>query len=301
MEIKSIEVLGHQMAYRETGIGAPVLFLHGNPTSSYLWRDVMPPVARIARCVAPDLIGMGRSDKLHPKGQGTYSFQTHRRYLDAFVDDVFTKSEPLTLVLHDWGSALGFGWARRHPDRVHGVFYMEAIVCPFRNWGEFGERASGIFQGFRSEEGEKLILDRNMFIERILPRSVLRDLTDEEMIEYRRPFVECEDRGPPSSGLRAFLLPGSPQTWSQLQTIMRHGCPSRRCLNFLSMLSLARSWLARRATFAGVGPTKKRLQWQVATSFKKIRVPKSVRPSQNGWPGSPPSCIACCIAADQVC
>ena len=210
MEIKSIKVLDHQMAYREAGSGASVLFLHGNPTSSYLWRNVMPPVARIARCVAPDLIGMGRSDKLDPKGQGVYSFQTHRRYLDAFVDAVFTKSEPLTLVLHDWGSALGFDWARRHPDQVHGVVYMEAIVRPFTNWDEFGERAAGIFQGFRSEEGEKLILDRNMFIERILPGSVLRGLTDEEMIEYRRPFMKREDRWPTLEWPRSIPVSGVP-------------------------------------------------------------------------------------------
>lgn len=210
MEIRSIDVLGRRMAYREAGTGPAVLFLHGNPTSSYLWRDVMPPVALAARCIAPDLIGMGRSDKLDPKGEGAYTFQTHRRYLDAFVDAIIEPSEPVVLVLHDWGSALGFDWARRHPDRVAGVAYMEAIVRPFESWDEFGARAAGIFQGFRSAEGEKLILDRNMFIERILPGSVLRDLTEADMEEYRRPFVERADRWPTLTWPRSIPVAGEP-------------------------------------------------------------------------------------------
>ena len=167
-----LTVNGKRMAYVELGGGAPVfLFLHGNPTSSYLWRNVMPEVAETGRCVAPDLIGMGASDKLEHPGPDTYRFTTHRDFLWGFIEAAIGRDTPLVLVGHDWGSALGFDWANHHRYRVSGIVYMEAIVCPF-SWGEWPEGSRRVFQGFRSAAGEELILDKNMFVERVLPGSI---------------------------------------------------------------------------------------------------------------------------------
>ena len=196
-----------RMAYVELGHGAPVLFLHGNPTSSYLWRDVMPEVP--GRCIAPDLIGMGNSAKLANVGPETYRFTTHAAYLEAFIAAVLPTGK-LTLVLHDWGSALGFDWARRHPDRVAGIAYMEAIVRPIAGWEEWSPSATPIFQGFRSEKGESMILDRNMFVERVLPGSVLRGLSEAEMAVYRAPFAAREDRWPTLTWPRQIPIAGEP-------------------------------------------------------------------------------------------
>ncbi|WP_456750537.1 haloalkane dehalogenase [Bradyrhizobium sp. USDA 4461] len=184
------------MAYHEVGTGNPLLFLHGNPTSSYLWRDVIPEVASAGRVIVPDLIGMGDSGKLSDAGPETYTFLTHSRYLDAFIEQVVGSSKPVVLVVHDWGSALGFHWANRNRGMVRGIAYMEAIVRPFEDWSEWNAEAASIFQGFRSDKGESMILDRNLFIERVLPGSVLRKLTEQEMAEYRRPFLIREDRWP---------------------------------------------------------------------------------------------------------
>jgi haloalkane dehalogenase len=202
-------VLDKSMAYVETGAGRPILFLHGNPTSSYLWRNVVPELVDLGRCLAPDLIGMGDSDKLEP-GPDTYRFSTHSRYLDAFIEAVVGPTEPLVLVLHDWGSALGFHWANRNRRRVAGIAYMEGIVRPFAGWREWSEAATPIFQGFRSEAGERLVLERNLFVERVLPGSVLRELSAEEMAEYRRPFIRSEDRWPTLTWPRQIPIGGDP-------------------------------------------------------------------------------------------
>jgi haloalkane dehalogenase len=193
---KTVDVLGSPMAYHERGEGAPVLLLHGNPTSSYLWRDVIPELEGHGRLIVPDLIGMGDSAKLPNPGPDTYRFTTHRKYLGAFIDAVVGASESIVFVVHDWGSALGFDWANHHRARVRGIAYMEAIVRPIASWDEFSVAATPIFKGFRSDKGEAMILDRNMFIERVLPGSVLRKLTEAEMAEYRRPFLKAEDRWP---------------------------------------------------------------------------------------------------------
>jgi haloalkane dehalogenase len=207
---KFVEVLDSRMAYHERGEGAPVLFLHGNPTSSYLWRDVIPQLAGRGRLIAPDLIGMGDSGKLRDPKPDTYRFTTHRRYLDAFIDAVIGEREKVLFVIHDWGSALGFDWANRHRDRVRGIAYMEGIVRPIAGWEEWSEAATPIFQGFRSEKGESMILDRNMFVERVLPGSVLRKLSDAEMAEYRRPFSTREDRWPTLTWPRQIPIQGEP-------------------------------------------------------------------------------------------
>lgn len=187
-------VNGKTMAYHEVGSGDPIIFLHGNPTSSYLWRNIIPHLSEHARCIAPDLIGHGDSDKLDDTGPGSYRFVEHREYLDGLLEQL-DLGDKITLVIHDWGSALGFDWANRNRDRVIGLAYMEAIVRPV-TWDEFPKSAVPVFQGFRSDAGEAMVIEKNIFVERVLPGSVIRELQDTEMEEYRRPFVQKADRRP---------------------------------------------------------------------------------------------------------
>jgi haloalkane dehalogenase len=209
LEKRKCTVRGRQMAYVEVGDGAPVVFLHGNPTSAYLWRSVIPHVAGEGRCIAPDLIGMGDSDKLEPSGPERYRFVEHRAFLDDLLASLGVH-EDVTLVVHDWGSALGFDWARRHPDAVRGIAYMEAIVEPL-GWADWPEAARDVFRGFRSPAGEQMILERNLFIEAVLPGSILRKLTDAEMAEYRRPFLTPgEGRRPMLTWPRQIPIDGEP-------------------------------------------------------------------------------------------
>jgi haloalkane dehalogenase len=207
---KTVDVLDAQMAYHERGEGAPVLLLHGNPTSSYLWRDVIPELKGLGRLIVPDLIGMGDSGKLPNPDGGTYRFTTHRNYLAAFIDAVIGHTQSVVLVVHDWGSALGFDWANHHRDRIRGIAYMEGIVRPVAGWEEWSAAATPIFQGFRSDKGEQMILERNMFVERVLPGSVLRKLTEAEMAEYRRPYPKPEDRWPTLTWPRQIPIAGEP-------------------------------------------------------------------------------------------
>ncbi len=204
------QVLGIRMAYVESGRGDPIVFLHGNPTSSFLWRDVMAELEGRGRLIAPDLLGMGDSGKLVPSGANSYTFEDHRTYLDALLD-VLGVSEDVTLVVHDWGSALGFDWACRHRAAVKGIAYMEAIVQPIASWDDWPETSRRFFEGLRGEAGEDLILGKNYFVERVLPGSVLRELTTEEMNEYRRPFAEVgEARRPTLTWPRQIPIEGEP-------------------------------------------------------------------------------------------
>ena len=196
------------MAYVDEGLsgGDPIIFLHGNPTSSYLWRNIMPHCFDVARCLAPDLIGMGQSGA---SPSGSYRFVDHAGWLDAWLEGM-DLGDNLTFVIHDWGSALGFHWAQRHPERVKGLVYMEAIVRPV-SWEEWPEAAARVFQGFRSEAGEEMVLEKNIFVERVLPGSVLRGLTDAEMEVYRRPYVEPgESRRPTLTWPREIPISGEP-------------------------------------------------------------------------------------------
>lgn len=205
-ERKHVDVLDSRMAYVETGEGDPIVFLHGNPTSSFLWRNVIPHVEESARCLAPDLIGMGQSGK---SGDGSYRFIDHKRYLDAWLEAVGV-TDNVVFVIHDWGSALGFHWAHRHPQQVKGIVYMEAIVTPV-TWDDWPEQARRIFQGFRSDVGEELVLEKNIFVERILPGSVMRKMSEEEMEVYRRPYVERgESRRPTLTWPREIPIEGEP-------------------------------------------------------------------------------------------
>lgn len=197
------------MAYVELGAGAPIVFLHGNPTSSYLWRTVMPELAEAYRCLAPDLIGMGASDKLPDPGPDTYRFQTHAHYLDGFMDTLVPDG-PVILVVHDWGSALGFHWARRHADRVRAIAYMEGFARPIAGWEQWPEAGRAIFQAFRSDAGEEIVLDKNLFVERVLPGSILRELLPAEMEQYRKPFPNRSDRWPTLTWPREIPIGGEP-------------------------------------------------------------------------------------------
>ena len=204
-----LEVNGRRIAYVETGRGAPIVFQHGNPTSSYLWRNIMPALADLGRCIAVDLIGMGDSDKLDDPGPDRYRYVEHREYLFAALAQLGLDAD-VTLVLHDWGSALGFDWARQNAEKVRGIAYMEAIVRPV-TWQEWPDAARDIFQAFRSEAGEAMILDKNLFVERVLPGSILRKLSDEEMSEYRKPFTQAgEDRRPTLTWPRQIPIDGEP-------------------------------------------------------------------------------------------
>ena len=202
---RSLRVLDAEMSYVEVGDGVPVVFLHGNPSSSYLWRNVIPHVSPIARCLAPDLIGMGQSGK---SPSGAYRFADHAGYLDAWFDAT-DPGEPVTLVVHDWGSALGFYWAFRNQHRVRAIAYMEAIVQP-RRWEDFPSGRDRMFRALRSAEGERLIFDENYFVEVVLPRSVIRELTSEEMEAYRAPFRERESRLPTLVWPRELPIEGEP-------------------------------------------------------------------------------------------
>lgn len=210
-EKKRAQVLGKQMAYVEVGEGDPIVFLHGNPTSSYLWRNVIPHCAEKGRCIAPDLIGMGDSEKLSQSGPGSYRFIEHRKYLDTLLQQLGVEQR-VTLVIHDWGSALGFDWANRHRDAVRGIAYMEAIVAPIASWDDWPKAVAPVFQAFRSPKGEQMVLEQNFFVEQVLPGAIIRTLSDAELDEYRRPFTEPgEDRRPTLTWPREIPIAGEPE------------------------------------------------------------------------------------------
>jgi len=201
---KRVAVLDTEMSYVDVGEGEPMVFLHGNPTSSYLWRNIIPHVSDIGRCLAPDLVGMGQSGK---SPTYSYRFVDHTRYLDAWFDAMHLSSA--ILVIHDWGSVLGFHRAYRYPDQIAGIAYMEALVQPL-SWTEFGG-AAGVFRALRSSEGEHLVLDENAFVEKVLPGAIIRSLSEEEMAAYRAPFAEREARLPTLIWPRQAPIDGEPE------------------------------------------------------------------------------------------
>ena len=206
---KTVSVNGKTMSYVEMGEGDPIVFQHGNPTSSYLWRNIMPHLSDQGRCIAIDLIGMGDSDKLENSGPDRYTLKEHRTYWDAALEALGVEDN-VTFVIHDWGSALGFDWANRHRESVMGIAYMEAIVMPV-TWDQWPEAARGVFQGFRSSAGEEMALNKNVFVEKVLPGSILRELSEEEMGAYRKPFLnEGEDRRPTLTWPRQIPIEGEP-------------------------------------------------------------------------------------------
>ena len=206
---KFADIRGKRMAYIEVGEGDSIVFQHGNPTSAYLWRNVMPHCDGLGRLIACDLIGMGDSEKLEQSGRDRYGYAEQREYLYALWDEL-DLGDKVVFVVHDWGSALGFEWARRHPERVQGIAYMEAIVTPL-TWADWPADARRVFQGFRSEAGEDMVLAKNVFVERVLPSAVSRPMSEVEMAEYRRPFARAgEDRRPTLSWPRQIPIDGQP-------------------------------------------------------------------------------------------
>jgi len=209
------QINDRRLAYVERGAGQPMVFLHGNPTSSFLWRNILGPLSAEYRCVAPDLLGMGDSDKLPGNDPERYSFFTQQRYLDGLLESLQFE-QPMILVVHDWGSALGFDFARRYPARVRGIAYMEAITG-IRAWQAMPPQARELFQALRSNAGEEMILEHNAFIEKLLPLSMLRKLAPEEHAEYRRPFLEPgEGRRPTLSWPRQLPIGGEPREICEL-------------------------------------------------------------------------------------
>jgi haloalkane dehalogenase len=205
----SVRVNGRAMAYVDVGEGEPIVFLHGNPASSYLWRNIIPLLQDGYRCIAPDLIGMGDSDKLDHSDASSYTFVEHRSYLDPFLE-AMDLGDSVTLVVHDWGSGLGFDWANRHRNRVAGIAYMEAIVRPM-SMSDWPEGPRPIFEAMRTDAGESIVLDKNVFVERILPSSIIRTLSDEEMAVYRAPYVDAgESRRPTLTWPRQIPFDGEP-------------------------------------------------------------------------------------------
>lgn len=204
------DVNGKKIAYIEVGEGDPIVLLHGNPTCSYLWRNVIPFLEKSGRVIVPDLIGQGDSDKL-PASEGPerYTFKVAYDYVDGLLQAIGA-AKNVTLVIHDWGSALGFYWAQQHPGEIKGIAYMEAIVCPIASWDDWPESARGIFKGFRSEKGEDLVLNRNMFVEAVLPSSVIRGLSEQEMKHYRAAFATPDDRQPTLNWPRQIPIEGEP-------------------------------------------------------------------------------------------
>ena len=204
------EVFGKKMAYVDKGKGDPIVFQHGNPTSSYLWRNIMPYAEKHGRIIAPDLIGMGDSDKLDNSGPDSYNFEDHSKYLYGLFDEL--NLDNITFVIHDWGSALGFHWANLNHEKVKAIVYMEAITSPIASWDDWPEAARNIFQAFRSETGEELILEKNFFVERVLTGDIYRGLSEEEMTIYRKPFLEPgESRRPTLTWPRQIPVAGEPE------------------------------------------------------------------------------------------
>ena len=215
MDKKKISIDGKEIAYHQQGSGEPIVFLHGNPTSSYLWRNITPYLHDQASCISMDLIGMGDSDKLDNPDTNSYRFEEHFYYVEKAIK-ALTNNEKITLVVHDWGSALGFNWSYKHPELIKGIAYMEAIVKEM-TWDDWDKNAKSIFQGFRSDVGEDLVLEKNYFIEKVLPGSIIRTLDADEMNEYRRPFLSSgEDRRPTLSWPREIPIEGEPGNVCQI-------------------------------------------------------------------------------------
>jgi haloalkane dehalogenase len=210
-----VNVLGTSMAYVERGSGDPIVFLHGNPTSSFLWRKVVPEVWHLGRCIVPDLVGMGDSEKVFPGGPNSYRFIDHRTYLEGLLD-VLGATERVTLVGHDWGGALAFDWANHHREAVKGIAYMETLVTTL-SWDDWPGKSRPLFEAMRSAAGEEICLIKNVFVERILPGSVLDPLPPEVMDEYRRPYREPgESRRPTLSWPRELPIDGQPAAVARL-------------------------------------------------------------------------------------
>tara|TARA_Y100000992_G_C21245349_1_gene482979 strand:+ start:185 stop:1054 length:870 start_codon:yes stop_codon:yes gene_type:complete len=209
-EKKYKEILGKKMAYFDDGLGDPIIFLHGNPASSFLWRNITPYVEGMGRIIVPDLIGMGDSEKLEGENNSDYKYHGQYKFLSSLLDEL-DLGENINLVIHDWGSAMGFQYARENSDRIKSICFMEAIVMPLISWEQWPENARNIFQLMRSEAGEEIVLEKNIFVERILLNDSAEGFTDDEKAEYIRPFKNAgEDRRPTLTWPRQIPIEGEP-------------------------------------------------------------------------------------------
>ena len=210
MTKKYKEILGKQMAYLDEGSGQSIVFLHGNPASSFLWRNITPFVKDLGRVVVPDLIGMGDSEKLEGIDNPDYQYHGQYKYLSSLLDEL-DLGEEINLVIHDWGSAMGYHYARENANKIKSITFMEAIVMPL-TWDQWPENARNIFQLMRSDVGEEIVLEKNIFVEKILLNDSADGFTDEEKAEYIRPFKNSgEDRRPTLTWPRQIPVDGSPQ------------------------------------------------------------------------------------------
>lgn len=248
---KKASIAGLEMAFSETGSGRPILFLHGNPTSSYLWRDIIPKVSKFGRCIALDLIGMGDSDKLPHSGPGSYSLAENQFYVDGFMSELGLDRD-VVLIVHDWGSVLGIDWARRHAAAVRGIAHMEALVASARS-DTMPSSQLAVLTNLRSPQGEREVLEDNRFIEFNLPRGIQRQLTDKEMAEYRRPFDrpgEC--RRPTLTWPRQLPIDGDPRDvtsvmasndeWMQVSHIPKLYVKADPGTHSPEMMAICRKW-----------------------------------------------------------
>ncbi|WP_340642521.1 haloalkane dehalogenase [Photobacterium damselae] len=209
-EKKFKTVLGKKMAYIEHGVGDPIVFLHGNPTSIFLWRNIIPYLEGQGRLIAIDMIGMGDSDKLDNTEDGSYSLKENTCFTSALLEELGV-NENVTLVLHDWGSGVGFNWANHNQEKIKAIAFMEAIVTSFPTWDEFNHDLHGPIGMLRSPEGDKMVLEDNFFIETLLQNAILRKLTEKEHAEYRRPFINAgEDRRATLAGPRQLPIAETP-------------------------------------------------------------------------------------------
>ena len=212
-ESKYIEVLGSRMHYWDAGEGKPVLFLHGNPSSVYLWRNIMPYVEEDHRVIAVDLIGLGQSDKPNID----YRVFDHRRYLEEFINQLKI-DEPMVLVIHDWGSFLGFDYAMRHPSKVDAIVFMEALLQPIPGYDFWSPQVAEFFRAIRTPGvGEQMIFEQNLFIEQLLPSGIIRELSSEEFDAYRQPFIVPSSRIPMLQFPREIPVAGEPADVFELQ------------------------------------------------------------------------------------
>lgn len=215
-EKKFETVLGKKMAYIEHGNGEPIVFLHGNPTSIYLWRNIIPHLEGKGRLIAIDMIGMGDSEKIDDSNADSYSLAENTKYTAALLEALHV-TENVTLVLHDWGSGVGFNWANQNQEKVKAIAFMEAIPTTFPTWDDFNPDLHAPIKMLRSSEGDKLALEDNFFIETLLPSAILRDLTEFEHAQYRKPFMQKgESRRATLAGPRQLPIAGEPKETVQL-------------------------------------------------------------------------------------
>lgn len=246
---------GHRMAYRESGAGDPIVFLHGNPTSSHLWRHIIPAVSWLGRCLAPDLIGMGDSDKLSPSSADRYTFVEQQRFLDGLLDQLGVRQRVI-LVVHDWGSVLGFDWARRHPDSIRGIAHMEAIVVAPTTTNT-PAASLDFFRFFNTQEGARAVLDNNHFVDRVFLRQ-FPEMSADDVAEYRRPYLAPgESRRPTLAWPQQMPIDGVPAaSHDRLQLALR----------FMAATPVAKLFINAEPGALVVGPRKDLVrQWPNTT------------------------------------